>query len=1289
MVFNFKKRREDILILGLVILVSVVVHWRWIFTSGVFTSGDWGFLFKDTAATLRIDYFSLWLSDSSFGRLLLDSGQAPTYAMYGFLAKYLHVDYALAERIVHLWPIIVAAPVGAFILFRRYFNSLLACSVGAFAYCFNTYFLILQTGQLTLAGAYCFVPFAIYFFVKAIETRSLKSAILAGFAISVVSAYEPRVAYITLACLFGYVVWCTLLKAIQTQIPPMTGINLSHTNKGSVLLKRATQYFIVIRNFVITTLDKGMFKTYMYAAIPVVIYGLLNAYWILGLSKTSSLTNNELFSKGLFGNAFFDISHALALFHPYWNGAEPIAFIVNPIPVLAWIVPIVAFFGLYRYRKNKLILYFGMLALVGVLLAKQVAPPFTGLYEWLYANVPGFSAFREASKFYLVICLGYSFLIAGAIQELKRLGTLRKPISAKWLSIAGATAVSFVLLSNALPLITGKVGTLFTSRHVPKEYTELNQLISNDKTFSRIYWLPTISRWGLYNSTHPRMGSIDIAQGVWGDFLSENNSSYPTLADQATGIFARPYSAALFTSGNIKYVVVPARGDASDDNFYQYYGDSPQAFIDGLSKLSWLKRISSKDQPVVIFENKQYKPSYIAASNNLLNISSTDKLSGIYNFSKNQLPDVDFNFSVRNELSEVPGIQVKDLLEDLSVKNFANGVLSMKTEDLGAKKPSTLKLNTNQPLLRYDFLNGKLNVYQTNADKIVVAGKPVIEQTPEKTLLTKDLQTGRNYFFDDGKKLIDVDTKHAKYVGDGKEKFNLYSSSSPNLVDNPSLEKGLWQKKVDDCNKYDNKGEIDMKLDYSLQADGKKSLQLLAFKHTACTGPAPVEVDSGSDYLFAFDYRAKNTRKVGYRITFNDPQSTKVEAKIDISGEGWKRLQRTVTAPTGATMATLQLLGYPDDQLQNQAITNYDNIKLRPISLENTLPIDRTPRYNSQMVNAGDTIRYEDKDYDYSNLIPNPSFEKGLWQKKVSDCNNYDNRPQLDMVLSNDASDGAHSLELDATRHVACTQQSNIKVVENSPYYFSFDYKGRSKTNAGYFITFNDPARTTISGQQSIKADKWENFSRTLKSPDGATKMSIVVYSYGPDNGDKIATKYDNFQFVRIPPIEGLYYDIGKSSDTYIAPGAVSYQSESPTKKQIQVKKARTSFYINMSETFSPSWKLLVDNSKVQGIKNLLPLSEPDAIPEMSHYKLNNFENGWFVDIDLFCRQQKLCTQNADGSFDIKLVADFTPQRWFNVGMIVSGATLVACLIYLIKTNTHSRYLTASSSDKKPKRPQP
>jgi hypothetical protein len=130
------------LALAVISIVLILIAFRaWLFNFSILTNGDWSFFFNETATTLRINYFSIWLSDNSFGRVLIDVGQAPTYSLYGVLSKYLNFSYAINERLVHFWPALIISFTGSFLFFRKLFISNAAILVGIISFCLNTYLL--------------------------------------------------------------------------------------------------------------------------------------------------------------------------------------------------------------------------------------------------------------------------------------------------------------------------------------------------------------------------------------------------------------------------------------------------------------------------------------------------------------------------------------------------------------------------------------------------------------------------------------------------------------------------------------------------------------------------------------------------------------------------------------------------------------------------------------------------------------------------------------------------------------------------------------------------------------------------------------------------------------------------------------------------------------------------------------------------------------------------------------------------------------------------------------------
>ena len=346
----------------LVVLFAVIYH-CWIFSVQPLVHGDWHFVYPEAMRAWVRDFFSLWISDSAFGRPFIDVGYAFTNMIYGILG-WMGVSFSIAERIVHLWPIIIVTPIGAFLFLRQYFKRRIVIVVGVLVYALNTYFLLLQTGHFRLMAAYAFAPLIFYYYQKTLKNRTSSFAITTALWAFVSTGYEPRGFYVIAWMLVFYFIYTLII-----QWPKEVGWARVRFSGWGLL--------------------------------PFGILGLLVSPWVLGLLASGEFVDSALLDRGIFGSEFLDLPHALTLMHPFWTGSVPSVFTTQMIPIFFWLIPFLAWMGFLLHRKNVEAAFFFLLLLLGVLVTKQTSAPFEDLYPWLYDHIPGFKAFREASKFYL------------------------------------------------------------------------------------------------------------------------------------------------------------------------------------------------------------------------------------------------------------------------------------------------------------------------------------------------------------------------------------------------------------------------------------------------------------------------------------------------------------------------------------------------------------------------------------------------------------------------------------------------------------------------------------------------------------------------------------------------------------------------------------------------------------------------------------------------------------------------------------------------------------------------
>jgi hypothetical protein len=311
-------------------------------------------------------------------------------------------------------------------------------------------------------------------------------------------------------------------------------------------------------------------------------------------------------------------------------------------------------------------------------------------------------------------------------------------------------------------------------------------------------------------------------------------------------------------------------------------------------------------------------------------------------------------------------------------------------------------------------------------------------------------------------------------------------------------------------------------------------------------------------------------------------------------------------------------------------------------------------------------IEYKTQEMNLDNLINNPSFENGLWNNVVSDCHNFDKNPIIKSSLDkNIKSDGEQSLKLEAERHIACTSKI-LTIRGGGSYQFSFDYQSPNAEHSSYYLGFNDKNKTSISEDLDIKNSEWHTFTKTIKVPKDATKIAIYVYADSTDGKTNIINRYDNFKLIEVPDLSDAYYLVSEPEIKLFEPKSITFDLINPTKKLVHIKGATTPFYIAMSESYHDKWQLQFNNSKINGFfDSWIPFVKPDRIPDEYHYKLNDFLNAWYVDTDHYCKNNNLCIKNLDGSYDIEMTIEFFPQRWFYLGLLISGTTLAGCVGYL------------------------
>jgi hypothetical protein len=433
--------------------------------------------------------------------------------------------------------------------------------IGSIVFSVNTYILmIIAGGQMNIALAYAFSPVILLQFIKSQDDlrlpkrKQLKHSIISGVLFALLLLLDLRLALLIFVA--GFLYWAL--------------------------------WFLYSFPYLLKKLEIVMVKHILLCAfvIPVLVTFSLHAFWILpqGISQQDPIKEGGAAYSSTNAVNFFSfakLENTISLLHPNWP--ENIFGKVSFMKPEFLFIPILAFIGLLFLQKSEkdkqiklFILYFALLGLLGAFLAKGTNDPFGGWYVWAFSHIPGFSLFRDSTKFYLYIAVSYLVLIPFSLWSISE--WLTKKLKQRNLSWGFIFICLLYLLFLIRPALLGKLDGTLQTAIVPEDYFVLHDFLVHDTSFSRTLWIPLRQRYGFYDSTHPAVNAQDLFQ------IYDQKNLLTKLRDKKTE--------KLLQNSNIKYVIVPI--DAEKELFLKDRKYSEQKYVETIKKvqaINWLRPV--------------------------------------------------------------------------------------------------------------------------------------------------------------------------------------------------------------------------------------------------------------------------------------------------------------------------------------------------------------------------------------------------------------------------------------------------------------------------------------------------------------------------------------------------------------------------------------------------------------------------------------------------------------------------------------------------------------------------
>lgn len=546
----------------------------------------------------------------------------PFTVISGLLAK-LGLGFALQERILWVIPFLIIGILSIWKISRELDLSNYAKFIAALFYLTNTYILlVVDGGQLSIALGYAFLPLS-FLAIKNAITKDLKEGILAGLSIWLLGIFDIRLIYILfLLCLIYFL------------------------------------YFLFLRREGRFAWMLGWIKT---GVICSVMWIGLNAYWLFPQisDPISSITYRKLTQTD--SQSLINLGHAILLLAPHWY--KNIFGNITQLKLEFFIIPILIFLAPVLKPKDKLVGFWIAVALIGIFLAKGASEPFSDVYKWLFFNIPGFSLFRDSSKFFFLIALSYSVLLGITFDAT---GKRIKAFKIKYLFFLFTI---FYLIFLIRPILLEEMTGTFSKPPLEKEYSKLTTIFENDKDFARIFWIPSKAPLGYFSQVHPSLEGLRLTQKR--PFAVSAKGTYEIL----NYLREAPYMGEIFDVAGIGYIAYPLldprRDNLHPDNIKYYY-----TFSEQLSKLSWLSKM--ENSPIPLWKTKQHQDKFFVTDNVWLvvgsdsiydNITTSTKLR----LSKNALIFIEEYVGLGNVIDELPEARI--VLNDKTHTDLAVGFI--------------------------------------------------------------------------------------------------------------------------------------------------------------------------------------------------------------------------------------------------------------------------------------------------------------------------------------------------------------------------------------------------------------------------------------------------------------------------------------------------------------------------------------------------------------------------------------------------------------------------------------
>ncbi|MCX9011806.1 MAG: alpha-(1-_3)-arabinofuranosyltransferase family protein [Candidatus Methanoperedens sp.] len=362
------------------------------------------------------------------------------------------------EKLILLFTLCISGIAGHSLINSK---SQIPCYFAGIIYMLNPFVYVrFLAGQWMFLLGYAVLPFAIKSFINFLNEQKKYNMIEAIFLLTLVGIFNIHMLLLSLIIIFILLIFKLSQK----------------------------QDFKLIKNFFVL----------------IIFVLLLSSYWLLPLLTAKNKLLDNISQSDVYSfsptTASFNAVFTISSMYGFWRDGYIYAKDFLPIwEVLFSFILFLSVYGFISYYKDKeigvYIKSFGVIAIVGLILAAGVWSPLSGNFLWLFNHTP-LKGMRDSHKFVTLLVLAYSYLGALGVKNLSEGIRIEERRNRYFL-------FAFISLALVTPFIysftffNGFAGQIKPIDY-PTDWYEVNQFLNNDTQDFKVLFLP----WHMYMNFH-------------------------------------------------------------------------------------------------------------------------------------------------------------------------------------------------------------------------------------------------------------------------------------------------------------------------------------------------------------------------------------------------------------------------------------------------------------------------------------------------------------------------------------------------------------------------------------------------------------------------------------------------------------------------------------------------------------------------------------------------------------------------------------------------------------------